>query len=68
MSSQARDSILLHNKCFICDVHYVVKVDSYELIDHPVPDLVFLCCYNKLLSSGKAFHEMMEHGCWSQEH
>lgn len=35
-----------------------------NLFKHPILDLFpFFCCYNELHSSGKASHNILEHGC-----
>ena len=51
-------------------LHHWPKVCGHLLILHLIPkswaliwSLSLLCCYNSLHSSGKAFHEMLEHCC-----
>lgn len=43
---------------------------SMNLYEHPVPDLVPLCCYNELRFSGNASRWMLEHGrgVYAKEH
>lgn len=46
-------------QCFIADIHYMAKSYGrshvYVIVENPIPDLVPLCSYNNLHSSGRAF-------------
>lgn len=51
---------------FSCTAYTQKYVDTWLLrphvpVEHPIPDLVCLCCSNHRLSSGKAFHLILEH-------